>query len=49
MNDILGYTAHFQTNAVSEIKTYNSTKAPNLSPNNSVLIVCDQVQNQFQI
>jgi len=47
MNDILGYDVDFQTDTASEIKTYNSTKAPNVSPDNSVLIVCDQVQNQF--
>jgi hypothetical protein len=47
MNDILGYDLDFQTDAASEIKYYNSTKAPNVSPDNSVLIVCDQVQNQF--
>jgi hypothetical protein len=28
MNDILGYDIDFQTDAASEIKTYNSTKAP---------------------
>ena len=47
MNDILGYYIDFQTDAASEIKSYNSTKAPNVSPDNSVLIVCDQVQNHF--
>jgi hypothetical protein len=47
INDILGYDADFQTDAASEIKTYNSTKAPNVSPDSSVLIVCDQVQNPF--
>jgi hypothetical protein len=47
MNDILGYYIDFQTDAASEIKTYNSTKAPNVSPDSSVLIVCDQVYNQF--
>jgi hypothetical protein len=43
MNDILGYYIGFQTDSASEIKTYNSTKAPNVSPDNSVLIVCDQI------
>jgi hypothetical protein len=47
MNDILGYDIDFQTDAASEIKNFYSTKAPNVSPDNSVLIVCDQVQNQF--
>ena len=45
MNEILGYNAYFQTNAASEIKTYNSQKAPNISPDSSVLILCDQVHN----
>ena len=47
MSDILGYNANFQTDAPSEIKTYNSTKAPNVSPDSYVLIVCDQVQIQY--
>jgi hypothetical protein len=47
MSEILGYDINFQTDAAYEIKTYNSTKAPNVSPDNSVLIVCDQVNNQF--
>jgi hypothetical protein len=47
MHDILGYDIEFQTDAGGEIQTYNSTKAPNMSPDSSVLIVCDQVQNPF--
>ena len=47
MNDILGYDEDFTTDAGSEIQTYNSTKAPNVSPDSSVLLVCDQVQNDF--
>ena len=47
MNDILGYNANFQTDAAYEIKIYNSQKAPNVSPDSTVLIVCDQVQNPF--
>ena len=47
MNDILGYDIDFQTDSASEIKIYNSTKAPNVSPDSSVLIVCDQVENKF--
>ena len=47
MNDIFGYDEGFATNAGSEIQTYNSTKAPNISPDSSVLRVCDQVENQF--
>jgi hypothetical protein len=47
MNDILGYDIGFQSDAGSEIQTYNSTKSPNVSPDNSVLIVCDRIQNPF--
>jgi hypothetical protein len=49
MNDIFGYGEGFTTNAGSEIQTYNSTKAPNVSPDSSVVLVCDQVENHFQI
>ena len=47
MSDIFGYDADFTTDAGSEIQTYNSTKAPNVSPDSSVLLVCDQVDNEF--
>jgi hypothetical protein len=47
MNDIFGYDADFITDTGSEIQTYNSTKAPNVSPDSSVLLVCDQVDNEF--
>ena len=47
MNDIFGYEEGFTTNSGSEIQTYNSTKAPNVSPDSSVLLVCDQVNNDF--
>jgi hypothetical protein len=47
MNDIFGYEEGFTTNSGSEIQTYNSTKAPNVSPDSSVLLVCDQVKNEF--
>jgi hypothetical protein len=47
MNDIFGYDEGFTTNAGREIQTYNSTKAPNVSPDSSVLLVCDQVNNEF--
>jgi hypothetical protein len=47
MNDIFGYIEGFTTNAGSEIQSYNFTKAPNVSPNSSVLLVCDQVNNDF--
>jgi hypothetical protein len=38
MNDILGYDIGFQSDAGIEIQTYYSTKAPDVSPDNSVLI-----------
>jgi hypothetical protein len=47
MNDIFGYEEGFTTDSGSEIQTYNSTKAPNVSPDSSVLLVCDQVNNDF--
>jgi len=47
MNDIFGYDVDFTTNAGGEIQTYNSTKAPNFSPDSIVLLVCDQVNNGF--
>jgi hypothetical protein len=47
MNDIFGYDVDFTTNSGSEIQTYDSTKAPNVSPDSSVLLVCDQVNNEF--
>jgi hypothetical protein len=47
MSDIFGYDVDFTTNSGSEIQTYNSTKAPNVSPDSSVLLVCDQVNNEF--
>jgi hypothetical protein len=47
MSEILGYNANFQTDATYEIKIYNSTKAPNVSPDLTVLVICDQVQNPF--
>jgi hypothetical protein len=47
MNDIFGYNVDFTTDAGGEIQTYNSTKAPNVSPDSCVLLVCDQVNNDF--
>ena len=47
MNDIFGYDADFITDAGSEIQTYNSTKTPNVTPDSSVLLFCDQVDNEF--
>ena len=47
MNDIFGYHEGFTTNTGSEIHTYSSTKAHSVSPDSSVLLVCDQVNNDF--
>jgi hypothetical protein len=47
MNDSFGYDVDFTTDAGGEIQTYNSTKAPNVSTDSSVLLVCDQVNNDF--
>lgn len=47
INEIFGYEANFQTEASSEIKIYSSTQAPNVSPENTVLLVCDQVNNDY--
>jgi hypothetical protein len=47
MNDIFGYDEGFTTNTGSERQTYNSTKAPNVTPDSSVLLLCDQVNNDF--
>ena len=45
--EIFGYEADFITDAGSSILTFNSTIAPNVSPDNSVLVICDQVFNEF--
>jgi len=45
--DLFGYDADFITDAGSEIQTHNSTNAPNVSPDSSELLVCDQVENEF--
>ena len=47
INYIFGYEEDFQTDSASEIKTYNSTLAPNVSPDSTVLLVCDQVSNPY--
>jgi hypothetical protein len=49
MSDIFGYDVDFTTDAGGEIQTYNSTKALNVSPDSSVLLVCDQVNDEFKI
>ena len=47
INEIFGYEKDFITDTGSSILSFNSTIAPNVSPDNSVLIVCDMVQNEF--
>ena len=47
INAIFGYAEDFTTDAGSSILTFNSSVAPNVSPDNSVIIVCDMVQNEF--
>jgi hypothetical protein len=47
INEIFGYAEDFTTDAGSSILTFNSSVAPNVSPDNSVIIVCDQVFNEF--
>ena len=47
INAIFGYAEDFTTDAGSSILTFNSSLAPNVSPDNSVIIVCDMVQNEF--
>ena len=47
INEICGYEKDFITDAGSSILSYSSTIAPNVSPDNSILIICDQVENEF--
>jgi len=47
INAIFGYAEDFTTDAGSSILTFNSSLAPNVSPDKSVIIVCDQVLNEF--
>jgi len=47
INEIFGYEKDFITDAGSSILSFSSTIAPNVSPDNSVLIICDQVENEF--
>jgi len=47
INAIFGYAEDFTTDAGSSILTFNSSVTPNVSPDNSVIIVCDQVLNEF--
>ena len=47
INAIFGYASDFTTDVGSSILSFSSTNAPNVSLDNSVLIVCDQVLNEF--
>lgn len=47
INEIFGYEENFETETANEIKIYNSTQAPNVSPDSTVLLVCDQVYNEY--
>ena len=47
INAIFGYVEDFTPDAGSSILTFSSSTAPNVSPDNSILIVCDQVENEF--
>lgn len=50
LNEILGYEKDFETEpnvGNNSIKKYSSSQAPNVNPNNSILIVCDEVSNEF--
>jgi len=46
-NAIFGNAEDFTTDAGSSILNFSSSVAPNVSPDNSVLIVYDQVENHF--
>jgi hypothetical protein len=47
INEIFGYEKDFITDTGSSILSFSSTIAPNVSPDNSVLIICDQVENEL--
>jgi len=47
INAIFGYAEEFTTDAGSSILTFNSSIAPNESTDNSLIIVCDQLEIQF--
>jgi len=47
INEFFGYEKEFIMDAGSSILSYSSTIALNVSPNNSTLIICDQVENEF--
>lgn len=48
-SELVGYEPNFTTNASpASIKVSSSTKAPNVNPNSSVIIVCDQATNDFE-
>lgn len=51
MSEILGYSSNFETSQNVDGNTilqYQSTQAPNVNPNNSIMIVCDEVSNEFE-
>ncbi len=49
-NEIVGYSATFETGLSSGVGTtlqFNSTQAPNVNPNSSVLVECNIIDNPF--
>lgn len=49
-NEIVGYSATFESGLSSGVGTtlqYNSTQAPNVNPNSSVLVECNLIDNPF--
>lgn len=49
-NEIVGYSATFESGLSSGVGTtlqYNSTQAPNVNPNSSVLVECNIIDNPF--
>jgi hypothetical protein len=49
-NEIVGYSSTFETGLNSGVGTtlqYNSTQAPNVNPNSSVLVECNIIDNPF--
>ena len=45
----MGFETNFTTGTkiITSPSTYQSTKPPNVNPNNSLLLVCDQVYNEL--
>jgi len=49
-NEIVGYSANFESGLSSGVGTtlqFNSTQAPNVNPNSSVLVECNIIDNPF--